>query len=277
MKVKDVIDEDIQAVNVPGNRDDAIELLRELRASSVPVLKEDSSELVGMVSLRDLFENPDENQIGMLVNRDIASVNPEHSLEEAARAMIVKNERRLPVLDKDKLTGIVTVRGILSQAIAERKKETTISEFMQTSTPSLWEKTPLNVAVEILNLSGERALPVLDNEGELSGIIGDEDIINVSEVKTEEITELMRGKSETEKWAWDNEDRLYITKRSLRTPDKEVSEIMTTDVITVTKRSSASKCAKLMEENDVHQLPVISARKIIGMITDEDLLKVLTE
>lgn len=277
MKVEDVMNKDIRTVKVPGNRDDAIELLRELRVSAVPVLKKDSGELVGMISLRDLFENPDENQIGMLVNRDVVSVTPNQSLKEAAKAMIVKNERRLPVVDDGKLVGIITVRGILSQAIAERKKDTTVSEFMQTSTTSIWEATPLNVAVEILNHSNERALPVLNDEGDLSGIIGDEDIINVSEVKTEEITELMRGKSETEKWAWDSEDRLYITKRSLRTPDKKVRDIMTTDVITITKRTSASKCAKLMEENDVHQLPVVSGRKMIGMITDEDLLKVLTE
>lgn len=277
MKVEEVMDKDIRAVKVPGNRNDAIGLLRELRASAVPVLKEDSEELAGMISLRDLFENPDENQIGMLVNRDVVSVTTDQSLEDVAKVMIVENERRLPVKDEDKLVGIITVRGILSQAIAGKKKDIIVSEFMQTSTTSVWEATPLNVAVEILNLSNERALPVLDNEGNLSGIIGDEDIINVSEVKTEEITELMRGKSEAEKWAWDSEDRLYITKRSLRTPDKKVRDIMTTDVITVTKRTSASKCAKLMEENDVHQLPVVSARKIIGMITDEDLLKVLTE
>lgn len=277
MKIRDVMTEDVQAVTVPGNRDEAIDILRKLKASAVPVLKESTQEFVGMLRLRDLFENPDENQLGMLVERNITTLSPDQSLEEAAKAMLMKNERRLPVLEDKKLVGIISVRDILSRAIADKKRDSELQNCMQASTASLWESTPLKVALEILNLSGERALPVLDDEGEIVGIIGEDDIIGVSEIKTEEITEQMRGRSETEPWAWDTEDRIYITKKSLRPPDKEVGKVMTTDLITVTKRATASKCAKLMEENAVHQLPVLSGKKLIGMVSDEDLLKVLTE
>ncbi|KXA89628.1 hypothetical protein AKJ57_05065 [candidate division MSBL1 archaeon SCGC-AAA259A05] len=277
MKVKDVMTKDVQAVTVPGSRNEAMELIRELEVSALPVLNENTKKFVGMIRLRDFFEDPDENQLGMLVNRDVVTVGPEQSLEDAARIMLREGVRRLSVVKGSKLEGIITVRDILRRAIAERKKETPVSECMQNSVTTIWERTPLKVALEILHLSGERALPVLDDEAHPVGMIGDEDIIAVSEVKTEEKTELMRGRSETEKWAWDSEDRIYITKRSLTPPDKEVREVMSSDLITITKRTSASKCAELMRENEVHQVPVLSGSKLIGMISDEDLLKALTE
>lgn len=275
MKVEDVMTGEVQAISVPGKRDDAMELLRELEVSALPVLNEDTEELVGMVRLRDLFENPDENQLGMLVNRDVITIAPGQSLEEAAKVMLESGVRRLPVVEDENLEGIITVRDILYRAIAEREEETPVSECMENSVTTLWKSTPLKIALETLNLSGERALPVLDDEGQLGGMIGDEDIIAESEVKTEEKKEMMRGRSETERWAWDSEDRIYITKRSLKPPAKPVEEVMSKDLITVTKRTSASKSANLMRENNVNQLPVLAGKNLIGMISDEDLLKAL--
>lgn len=277
MKIKDVMTGDVQAVVVPGNRHDAMELIKELEVSALPVLNENTEKFVGMVRLRDLFEDPDENQLGMLVNRDVITITSDQSLEDAAGTMLENNVRRLPVVEGEELKGIITVRDILYRAIAEKSGETPVSECMQNSVSTLWELTPLKVALEILNLSGERALPVLNEEGQLVGMIGDEDIIAESEVKTEEKTEMMRGRSETEKWAWDSEDRIYITKRSLRPSDKNVRDVMSEDLITVTKRTPVSKCASLMRENEVNQLPVLAGKKLIGMVSDEDLLKALIE
>lgn len=277
MKVKDVMTKDVQAVNVPGTRDEAMELIKELKVSALPVLKEDTKKLVGIVRLRDFFENPDENQLGMIMNRNVITIPPDKTLEEAAKKMLRNNVRRLPVVEKEILTGIITVRDILSRALIKRENETPILECMQKTVSAIWESTPLKVALEILSLSGKRAIPVLDNDGELAGMIGDEDIMAVSEVETEEKTELLRGRSETEKWTWDSEDRIYITKRSLKPPEMPVEDVMTKDIITVTKRATASKCAKLMEENNLNQIPVATGGKLKGILSDEDLLKVLIE
>lgn len=277
MKVKDVMTKDVQAVTVPGDRDDAVDIIKELEVSALPVVNKDSGEFVGIVRLRDLFENPDENQLGMLVNREVNTITSNQSLEEATRIMLGDNVRRLAVVEEGNLEGIVTVQDILYEAIAGRVEEKQVSDCMQDSVTTLWSSTPLKVALEIINLSGERALPVLDDEGKLVGMIGDEDIVAESEVKTEEKKEMMRGRSETETWAWDSEDRIYITKRVLEPSGKTVAEAMTTDLITVTKRTLVGKCADLMKKNNLNQLPVLSGSKLIGMVADEDLLKALVE
>ncbi len=266
---------DVKSINVPGSRDDAIDLMKKLEVSALPVLNKKTSELVGMVGLRDLFEDPDETQLGMLVRRDVTTISPDQMLEEGTRLILNKGVRRLPVVKDGKLVGIITVGDILSRVIAEKDVETPAKECMQDSVTTIWESTPLNVALEILNLSGERALPVLDKNGEFVGMIGDEDIIGVSEIQTEEKKELMRGRSETEKWTWDSEDMVYITKQSLKPPNKPVKEVMSKELITVTKRTPVSKCAELMRTHGLNQLPVISGKDLIGMISDQDILKVL--
>lgn len=268
---------DVQGIGVPGKRDEALELLEELEVSALPALKRDTDELIGILRLRDFFENPDEEQLGMLVNRDVTAIDQEASLEDAADKMLETGERRLPVVKDGELTGIITVRDIVYRAIIEKDIETSASEFMQESVLPVWEETPLQAAVEILSCTGARALPAINSEGRLSGMIGDEDIINISEIETEETAEQMKGRSESEKWAWNSEDVLYVTKHSLKPPDKTVKEAMTKDVVTVTKRTPAAKCAKLMRDNKIDQTPVLSGRKLIGVVRDEDLLKVLIE
>ncbi|MGD9678570.1 MAG: CBS domain-containing protein [Vulcanibacillus sp.] len=52
----------------------------------------------------------------------------------------------------------------------------------------------------------------------------------------------------------------------------EVSKIMTTDVETVTLRDNAYEVAKKMERLDVGAIPVVDEKRIVGMITDRDLV-----
>lgn len=276
MKVRDVMNEDVKSLTVPGNRDEAIEIIKELKVSALPVLKGKSGDFVGILRLRSLFEDPDENQLGMLVNRDVITITSDQPLGEAAELMVKNRVRRLPVVKKNKLEGMLTIDNILYEAIAGRMEDVNVSEIMHNSVTPLWEGTPLKVALEILNMSGERALPVLNDEGELVGMIGDEDIISNGEVRMEEKREIMGGKSEMKKWTGDNEDRVYITKRILEPSDKKVAEVMATDLITVSKRTSVGRAAALMKENNLNQLPVLSGSDLIGMISDEDLLKTLT-
>lgn len=52
----------------------------------------------------------------------------------------------------------------------------------------------------------------------------------------------------------------------------EVSKIMTTDVETVTLKNNAFEVAEKMERLNVGAIPVVDEKKIVGMITDRDLV-----
>jgi len=276
MQVKDVMTKEVKAVEIPGTRAEAIDLLRKLEASAAPVVKQGTNELVGLVTLRKLFEHPDEDQLAMLVDRDIPTVTPEDSLEDAAKLLLASHVKRLAVLKEGKIVGIITVKDIVNRAIMTMNIEKPASDYMRPRVIAVWDGTPIKAALEIMALSGFRALPVIDENGSFIGVIDDSDIIEVSEVETESKMSQMAGRSEGDSWTWDSEDRIYITKRQLKIPDKKVKELMAKELVTITRRTPVSRCAEIMKQNKIEQVPVTTAEGgLLGIVRDVDLLQAL--
>lgn len=278
MQVKDVMTKEVKRVEVPGTRAEVLELLRKMSVSAVPVVKRGTDELVGMVTLRKLFENPSEEQLAMLVDRDIPVVSPSDKIDDAADLFLKSNVRRLPVLKNKKLVGVLTVRDLVYRAIAEMNIEEPASNYMRPHVIAIWDGTPLKAAVEIMALSGFRALPVINEEGDLIGIIDDSDIVKVSSVEIESKMSQMAGRSEGDKWTWDSEDRIYITKHELKVPEKLVRDIMTKELVTITRKTPVSRVAQLMRQYRIEQTPVLLAdSRMEGLVRDVDLLRSLRE
>ena len=276
MQVKDVMTKEVKWVEVPGTRAEALDLLRKIGASAVPVVKRGTDELVGMVTLRKLFEKSDEEQLAMLVDRDVPTVSLNDKLEEVANRLLTARVRRLPVLKNRKLAGIITVQDIIYRALAEMNVERPASDFMRPHVIAIWDGIPLKAAVEIMDLSGFRALPTIDENGNLVGIIDDSDILKVSEVETESRMSQMAGRSEGDSWTWDSENRIYITKQELKVPDKLVRDVMTKELVTITRKTPVSRTAQLMRQHRIEQTPVLSAEgKFVGIVQDVDLLQAL--
>ena len=69
-------------------------------------------------------------------------------------------------------------------------------------------------------------------------------------------------------------ERDYVTKVILdhKTSQKtHVSEVMTRDVVSVTRADSADHCVDLMSEHHIRHLPVVEEGKAIGMLSLRDL------
>jgi len=278
MQVKGVMTKEVKWVEVPGTRAEALDLLRKIGASAVPVVKRGTDELVGMVRLRKLFENPSENQLAMLVDRDVPMVSLNDKLDEAVNRLLKARVRRLPVLKDGKLVGMITVHDIIYRAIAEMDVERPASDFMRPHVIAVWDGTPLKAVVEIMDLSGFRALPAVEEGGNLVGIIDDSDILKVSGVETESRMSQMAGRSEGDSWTWDSENRIYITKRELKVPDKLVRDVMTKELVTITRKTTVSRAAQLMRQHRIEQTPILSAEgKLKGIVRDVDLLRALVE
>jgi len=278
MQVKGVMTKEVKWVEVPGTRAEALDLLKKIGASSIPVVKRGTNELVGIIRLRKLFENPGEEQLAMLVDRDVPTVSQNDKIEEAVERMLAARVRRLPVLKNEKLVGIITVKDIIYRAIAEMDVERPASDFLRPHVIAVWDGTPLKAAVEIMDFSGFRALPSIDEGGNLVGIIDDLDILEVSCVETESRMSQMAGRSEGDSWTWDSENRIYITKRELKVPDKLVRDVMTKELVTITRKTPVSKAAQLMRQHRIEQTPILSAEgKLTGIVRDVDLLRALVE
>ena len=277
-KVRDVMVDDVAYVTVPGTREQLMEVCKSRRISGVPVLKE--GQVVGVVTRQDVLRNRDEDQIALLMHRNPIIISPEATIAEAAEIIHSHGIRRLPVVVGEKLVGLISIADLIRE-IAKRDYKESISNYVGDITMAVWDEMPLSVVGRIMELARVKAAPVLNLELELVGLITDLDLINVSVIEdTTEQSDLSLG-SDEDAWSWEgmrDTMRLYYGVSKIKLPDKLVKEVLVKDVITVTRNSEVSDCARKMSENKFDQLPVISARgKLTGVLIDKDLLRVLFE
>ncbi len=276
IKVSDIMVKDVAYVTVPGTREEIMELCKEKYISGVPVVKE--GKVVGIVTRQDLLRNPNEAQIALLMTRDPLIISPEATVAEAARIILSHRIRRLPVVEREKLVGIITVADIVRKIVKRGYKEP-IDDYMGEKIIAIWDGVPLSVAGRIMEIGRVKAAPILNLELELVGLITDRDLINaaVIEDKTER-SDLSLGSDEDE-WTWEgmrDTMKLYYGVSKIKLPDKLVREVMVKEVVTATRNCEVSECAEKLSKNKFDQLPVISTRgKLNGILMDRDLLKVL--
>lgn len=67
MLIEEIMSEDIHFIQVPGNRSHALDIMREKKVSGLPVVKKRTKTLVGILTRSDLVQNPDEEQIALIM------------------------------------------------------------------------------------------------------------------------------------------------------------------------------------------------------------------
>ena len=170
---------DVAHVAVPGNRAEVLKVLQKRQVSGVPVIK--AGEVVGMITRSDLLRNPEEDQTALIMTRTPATITPESTMVDAAKAILQHGVRRLPVIEGRKLIGIVSIADVVKVAAGIGIEEK-ISNYMERNAVALWADTPLPVAGAIMELAQAEACPVLGSDLRLAGIISDRDLINASTI-----------------------------------------------------------------------------------------------
>lgn len=268
---------EVVTVEVPGNRDDALEYLQERSFSSVPVIKEtdEGEQFRGLVSRESLIEDPDEDQLALLMN-EVPTTTQDTALEEVSRLMVSERERRVPVVDGT-LEGIVTVTDVV-RAIAEEDVDgdREVGSLASRDVNTVWADAPLPVAEREIFYANVPYAVALDDDGSMTGVITEVDILDVARVVEGEAGTGDSIADQDDDWAWEGIKAVgnrYLPTRNVEIPTGPVSEFMTADVLTVTEHKSAREAAQLMITNDVEQIPLVSGDELVGVVRDVDLLK----
>ena len=279
MLVKRTMSKNVVSVSVPGNREKVLDLMRKENKAVLPVVKEDTDILVGLVTRSDLINNPDEEQIAMLMSRDLVTVNPGDDVVDAARKMIENNVRRVPVVNDDgELVGIITSFDLVSKALTKIEIDDAVEYYMITTVPTTWDQAPLNVAFESMNQFGLKSILALNDEAKLSGILTETDFISEIEIISERSEHSSTVGTEGDKWSWDSTSVLYIEKNHLKFTDKVVADVAVGNVEVANSKTKVSDCAKKMKSLNIEQIPVIGVEgDLVGIVRASDLIKALVE
>lgn len=124
------------------------------------------------------------------MTKEVVTIKPETSLAEAHKLMIEKRVRRLPVVDQDRIVGIVTlgdVRGAepsrasslsvweMNDLLAKLK----VFEIMTRQPKTIGQNASIGEVARIMLDKKFSGLPVVDDAGYLVGIITESDIFRL--------------------------------------------------------------------------------------------------
>ena len=110
-------------------------------------------------------------------------------------------------------------------------------------------------AFELMKSEGVQRLPVLDDEGNLVGIISEKNITSAAADREVSIVEFA----------------LLLSKI-------KVGDVMTKEVITVSVDDPVELAARKMSDNDISILPVVDHEgKLVGVVSRSDLFRLLLE
>jgi CBS domain-containing protein len=132
MKIRDLLkikDRPVITIGPNGTVSAAIQKLIEHDRGSIPVCNE-KGELVGIVTERDIvrksFVRSDalaSIKVGEVMTKEVAIGTPEDDLDYAVSVMKQKRIRHLPIVDSQKVVGMVSMRDLLDVQLSEAKAE----------------------------------------------------------------------------------------------------------------------------------------------------------
>jgi len=131
-----------------------------------------------------------------------------------------------------------------------------VGERMTRDPVVIRDDTPLNEAMKIMRDNRVRRLPVLNDKGALVGIVSERDLLYASPSPA---------------------TSLSIYELHCLLSRIKVADVMTTEVITVTEDTPLEKAARIMADNKIGGLPVVSNGELVGIITETDLFKIFLE
>jgi CBS domain-containing protein len=275
MKIEDVMSTDLIVGYVPGTVKDALRTLAKNNVSGMPILKKDTKTVVGVVTRSDIFRNADEEQLALIMSDEIHFVEKDQDVKEAAKLLYKNRIHGLPVINKRKhLIGIISPTDIL-KVLSERNKDAA-EKYLTNMVVPVYKETPLNIVMEIINITNENALPVLNDELKVAGIVSDGDLFKLSHVKESvSRSDLGIGDDEDE-WTWEgirDTIRLYYSTSKVDLPPVPVKQVMVTNVIKAFKNTPVKEIAKNMIKNKISHMPVVDeSDRLVGMVTDIDLM-----
>ena len=122
MLVRDVMSKDVKVVSPDSSVKELVADMNKFNIGSIVVLEGDRP--VGVISERDVLKRvvepclaPESLTARQIMTSPVITIGEMASIEEAAKLMARKKVRKIPVMNKQKLVGIVTFTDIVTKVL----------------------------------------------------------------------------------------------------------------------------------------------------------------
>lgn len=263
MQIKNLMSENLITIDKDQNLSDALKLLRKHNVSRLPVTN--NKELVGIISERDIASKLGSSKsesmpasrfhISSVMVKDVITVLETMQLGDVAELMLENGIGSVPVVSDDKMVGIVSKADFVTLAIGIAFDKITVKEIMSEDVVAVSPTDRLIHARRQMIDSNIGRVPVIEDD-ELKGIITSKD--------------LMRAFIDFRK---------KVPEKYQKSQIKEVlvENIMSSNPSFIPKEMTISEVSKIMIETGFNGLPVVENGKVIGIITQTDILRLIAK
>ncbi len=130
-----------------------------------------------------------------------------------------------------------------------------VTEVMTHAVVSVSPGATIKEAARIMVEAAVSALPVLNHAGALVGIVSEADLIPEARADPRALSTPLAPSSGT--------------------MPRFVRDVMTRRVVSVTVDTEVSRATRIMLERGIKRVPVVSARRVVGMVSRRDLVRVI--
>lgn len=276
MQLIEIGDTRVVAIRPDDSIDHAIAQMEQHNFRHLPVVER--GRVLGMVSDRDLLRavgmlrsservassrgpaRVGATRVAQVMSTPAITVDAEGPLDSAAEVMLLHNIRAVPLVYKDRLAGIVTETDFLKCYLDDRPiarkhgwRLVKVADHMSHPVITLAPNDSLLHAVKTMNTRKIRHLPIVQGET-LVGIVSDRDMrrsIGSLQIEAEDC----------------------LAEEHRPPPQVVMEDIMTRDVRTTNLPATLAEVAETLVRNKFGSLPVISDTKLVGIISESDLLR----
>lgn len=134
-KIREIMTTDVEACTLLDNVYEVAVKMKELNVGAIPIV--DGEKLVGMITDRDIVirgvaeRHPGSSKVEVVMSKDLVTVTPETDTRKAAKLMSEYQIRRLPVVEGDKLVGIVSLGDFAVREMTDKQAQKALSEISE--------------------------------------------------------------------------------------------------------------------------------------------------
>lgn len=136
-KIEEIMSTDVECCTLLDNVYEVAVKMKEWNVGAIPIV--DESRLVGMITDRDIVvrgvaeKRPGSTKVEEIMSDVLITVSRETSSQEAAELMANHQIRRLPVVEGDKLVGIVSLGDFAVRKLTDSQAGKALSEISESN------------------------------------------------------------------------------------------------------------------------------------------------
>lgn len=133
--ISEIMTRDVETCTLLDNVFEVAVKMKEWNVGSIPIV--DDGKLVGMITDRDIVirgiaeKHPPSSKVESVMSENLVTATPDMSTKEAAKLMADHQIRRLPVVEGDKLVGIVALGDFAVDEMTDEQAQHALSEISE--------------------------------------------------------------------------------------------------------------------------------------------------